>query len=68
MELSVPFSHNSRRPAPFRIRVTFDGKKGLILLDQIWTLDQSRLAKRLGVVTPKTLSAALATLQMVFAD
>ncbi len=56
------------RPAPFRIPVTFDGKTGLILLDQIRTLDKSRLAKRLGAVRPKTLSAALATLQMVFAD
>jgi mRNA interferase MazF len=56
------------RPAPFRIPVTFEGKKGLILLDQIRTLDKRRLAKRLGAVAPKTLSAALATLQMVFAD
>lgn len=56
------------RPAPFRIPVTFGGKKGLILLNQIRTLDNSRLAKRLGAVTPKTLSAALATSQVVFAD
>lgn len=56
------------RPAPFRIPLTFEGKKGLILLDQIRTLDKSRLAKRLGVVTAKTLSAALATMQVVFAD
>ena len=56
------------RPAPFRIPVAFADKKGLILLDQIRTLDKSRLAKRLGAVTPKTLSATLATLQVVFAD
>lgn len=56
------------RPAPFRIPVSFEGKKGLILLDQIRTLAQTRLAKRLGAVTPKTLLATLATLQMVFAD
>jgi mRNA interferase MazF len=56
------------RPAPFRIPVTFGGKTGLILLDQIRTLDKTRLAKRLGAVTPKTLSAALATLQVVFAE
>jgi len=56
------------RPAPFRIPVAFEGKKGLILLDQIRTLDKSRLAKQLGAVTPKTLSATLATLQVVFAD
>ena len=56
------------RPAPFRIPVTFEGKTGLILLDQMRTLDKSRLAKRLGAVTSKTLSAALATSQAVFAD
>ena len=56
------------QPAPFRIPLTFEGKTGLILLDQIRTLDKSRLAKRLGAVTPKTLSTTLATLQVVFAD
>jgi mRNA interferase MazF len=56
------------RPAPFRIPVTFEGKKGLIVLDQIRTLDSSRLAKRSGAVTPRTRSATLATLQAVFAD
>ena len=56
------------RPAPFRIPLTFEGKKGLILLDQIRTLDKSRLAKRLGAVTPRTLSAALATMRVVFED
>ena len=56
------------RPAPFRIPVTFEGKKGLILLDQIRTLDKAQLAGRSGAVTPKTLSATLATLQLVFAD
>jgi mRNA interferase MazF len=56
------------RPAPFRIPVVFEGKNGLILLDQIRTLDKSRLAKRLGAVTAETLSATLAALQEVFAD
>jgi mRNA interferase MazF len=56
------------RSAPFRIPVAFEGKKGLILLDQIRTLDRRRLTKRLGAVTAKTLSATLAALQEVFAD
>lgn len=56
------------RSAPFRIPVVFEGKHGLILLDQIRTLDKSRLAKRLGAVTAETLSATLAALQEVFAD
>ena len=62
----APMTRGSR-PAPFRIAVTFEGKKRLILLDQVRTLDKSRLAKRLGAVTPNTLSATLTTLQMGFA-
>jgi mRNA interferase MazF len=53
--------------APFRIPVTHAGTKGLILLDQIRTVDKVRLAKRLGAVSAKTLSATLTTLQEVFA-
>lgn len=37
------------------------GTKGLILLDQVRTVDKVRLAKRLGAVSPKTLSATLTT-------
>jgi mRNA interferase MazF len=54
--------------APFRVPVTHAGTKGLILLDQIRTVDKARLAKRLGAITAKTLSASLATLQQVFAE
>jgi len=55
------------RPAPFRIPVVFERKHGLILLDQIRTLDKARLVKRVGAVTAETLSATLAALQEVFA-
>lgn len=55
------------RPAPFRIPVTFGGKKGLILLDQVRTLDKLRLVKRLGAVSSTTLATTLKTLQEVFA-
>lgn len=55
------------RPAPFRIPITFGGKKGLVLLDQIRTLDKARLARKLGAASSATLSATLRTLQEVFA-
>ena len=55
------------RPAPYRIAVTFQGKRGLILLDQVRTLDQVRLIRRLGSVSPGTLTSTLKTLQQVFA-
>ena len=56
------------RPAPFRVGLSHAGKRGLILLDQIRTVDKRRLAKRLGVVSAKTLAATLHTLQEVFAE
>jgi mRNA interferase MazF len=55
------------RPAPYRIPVTFQGKRGLILLDQLRALDKARLVKRLGNISSATLASALETLQKVFA-
>jgi mRNA interferase MazF len=47
--------------------VTHARTKGLIVLDQVRTVDKARLARRLGAVSPKTLAATLATVQEVFA-
>jgi mRNA interferase MazF len=55
------------RPARFRVALTFQGKQGLILLDQIRTLDRVRLVKRLGSLRPATLATTLRTLQAMFA-
>ncbi|WP_287881602.1 type II toxin-antitoxin system PemK/MazF family toxin [Aquitalea sp.] len=55
------------KPAPYRIPLTFQGKQGLILLDQIRVLDKTRLVKKLGEVEDETLTATLETLQEVFA-
>ena len=54
-------------PAPFRVPVTHAGTKGLIVLDQLRTVDKQRLIKRQGAVPAKTLNAVLATLQALFA-
>lgn len=54
--------------APFRVPVIHAGKKGLIVLDQIRTVDKVRLVKRLGAVSGKTLSAVAVALQEVFAE
>ena len=56
------------KPAPYRIPITFGGKNGLILLDQIRTLDQQRLVKRLGAARSATLADTLAILQDLFAE
>jgi mRNA interferase MazF len=44
------------RPAGFRVPVSFQGKTGLVLLDQIRTLDKQWLVKRLGAVSAPTLA------------
>ena len=54
------------KPAPYRVAVSFSGKKGLILTDQVRTLDKTRLVKRLGAVSPKVLASVLAALQEAF--
>lgn len=52
--------------APFRVPVTHAGKKGLIVLDQLRSVDKRRLAKRMGIVSSKTLTATLDALQQLF--
>mgnify|MGYP001757247644 FL=1 len=54
--------------APFRIPVTHAGTKGLIVLDQMRTVDKLRLAKKLGTVSSKTLATTLSTLQEIFTE
>ena len=54
--------------APFRVALTHAGTEGLIVLDQLRSVDKLRLEKKLGTVPAKTLNATLATLQEVFAQ
>jgi mRNA interferase MazF len=56
------------KPAPYRIALRFRGKSGLVLLDQLRTLDKTRLAARLGAVGSKTLQATLDALRQMFSD
>ena len=55
------------RAAAFRVSITHDGKKGLILLDQVRTIDKARLVKKIGSASTKTLHASLGILQETFA-
>ncbi len=63
----VPMTTGSR-PAPYRVHMAHAGKKGLVLLDQIRTIDKLRLVKKVGAVNARTLRAVLATLQEQFAE
>lgn len=62
----APMSTNEL-PAPFRVPVHFMQKDGLILLDQICTLEKARLIRRLGEIDDVTMARALEVLQEVFA-
>ena len=53
--------------APFRVAVSFEGKTGLILLDQIRTLDKTRLMQKKGELSEELLQEALSILQETFA-
>ena len=52
--------------APFRIPLTFQGTTGLVLLDQLRSIDKSRLIKKLGRLQSKTLNATLQKLHELF--
>ena len=55
------------RAYPTRVPVTFQGKKGYIVLDQIRTVDKKRLVRRLGRISPSTAQKVLSVLSETFA-
>ena len=59
---------STRRDYPTRVNLTFQGKRGQVVLDQIRTVDKSRLVSRLGQLTAKQQRAVSAILQQMFAD
>ena len=56
------------RNYPSRVRCTFKGTKGQVVLDQIRTVDKSRLVKKLGSLSNAVQQKTLAVLQEIFAD
>lgn len=56
------------RNYPTRIACVFQGKKGQIVLDQIRTIDKTRLVKKLGTISMSARSSVLATLKEMFAE
>lgn len=53
---------------PTRITTTFQGKKGQIVLDQIRTVDKSRLIKNLGTISSSAEEKVLNILKEMFAQ
>ena len=57
---------SSGKAYPFRVPCVFDKKQGLIVLDQIRTVDRERLLRRLGAVSEPELEGTLALLREMF--
>ena len=51
---------------PTRVKCTFKKKKGQIVLDQIRTIDKTRLVKKLGTIDPGTQLKVITILQRLF--
>ena len=51
---------------PTRVACKFQGKQGQVVLDQIRTVDKTRLAKKLGRIDTKTQSDVLRVLREMF--
>ena len=51
---------------PTRVSCTFKKKKGQIVLDQIRTIDKTRLVKKLGTIDPGTQLRVITILQRLF--
>src|ERR1700688_2086037 len=62
----APLTSRSR-PYPTRVACHFAGQEGQVVLDQLRTVDLSRLVKRLGRIEQETLAAVLAILGEMFA-
>jgi mRNA interferase MazF len=56
------------RNYPTRIPCRFQGKQGQIVLDQLRTVDKTRLVKQLGRISPAAQSATLSALAEMFAE
>ncbi len=56
----------SGKKYPSRVSIEFKGKKGMIALDQIRTVDKSRLLKKAGAANKKTSEKISLILQEMF--
>lgn len=55
------------RVYPTRVPCRFEGKDGHVVLDQLRTVDKTRLVKPLGRIDPSTAAAVLKALAKMFA-
>lgn len=64
----APMTSTLRNHFPTRININFKGKKGQIALDQLRTIDRSRLIKNIGTVNETVQENMLNTLAVMFSN
>ena len=52
---------------PTRVNCSFKGKRGQVVLDQLRTVDKSRLVQKLGVISQEAQSNVLSIIAEIFA-
>jgi mRNA interferase MazF len=55
------------KPYPSRVACKIQGRDGMVVLDQLRTVDQARMVRRMGTLDRETSDAVLSTLQEIFA-
>ena len=63
----VPLTSNTR-VYPWRVAVKFQNKKGTLAVDQIRTIDKSRIIKHMGCLNAKEVQAFKHVLQQMLID
>lgn len=58
---------SAKKDYPTRVACTFRKKQGQIVLDQIRTIDRTRLVKKLGTIDSNAQSDVISVLQRLFA-
>ena len=56
------------RSYPTRVACTFQGREGQVVLDQIRTVDKSRLTRKIGQISDETQGEVLAVLNEMFSE
>mgnify|MGYP005863968489 CR=1 FL=1 len=62
----APLTSTIRESFPTRVRTSFKGKEGQIALDQLRSIDRSRIVKKLGELKSKSSDEILTILSIMF--
>jgi len=64
--ITAPLTSTIRKNFPTRVEIELKNKKGQIALDQIRTIDRSRIIKKLGMVSKQNQQRVMHILQVMF--